>query len=110
MSSGIVPVPVGSPSFINAPRVVDLNGLDADVAIIGVPYMAALFGFDADLTPRNIRQASSKYSGAYLPELDDDPDELGRVFHPALGTAVRSGRWAGRRPRGPATARAAPSP
>jgi len=34
--------------------------------------MAALFGFDADLTPRKIRQASSKYSGAYLPELDID--------------------------------------
>jgi len=44
----------------------------ADAAIIGVPYMAALFGFDADLTPRKIRQASGKYSGAYLPELDID--------------------------------------
>ncbi|MEZ4837275.1 MAG: arginase family protein [Caldilineaceae bacterium] len=44
----------------------------ADAAIIGVPYLTHLFGFDADLTPRKIRQASAKYSGGYLPELDVD--------------------------------------
>ena len=63
----------GVPTFLGAPparTVQDLVGVDA--AIIGVPYMAALFGFDADLTPRKIRQASTKYSGAYLPELDID--------------------------------------
>lgn len=49
----------------------DLAG--ADVAIIGVPYLAPLFGFDADLTPRKLRQASARYPGGYLPEFDLDP-------------------------------------
>lgn len=31
-----------------------------------------MFGFDADLTPRKIRQAATRYGGAYLPELDID--------------------------------------
>ena len=63
----------GIPTFLGvdaAHSAQDLAG--ADVAIIGVPYMAPMFGFDADLTPRKIRQASVKYSGAYLPELDID--------------------------------------
>jgi agmatinase len=61
----------GVPTFLGATpayTAADLQGVD--VAIIGVPYMAPLFGFDADLTPRKIRQASTKYSGTYLPELD----------------------------------------
>jgi agmatinase len=34
----IVPLPSGRPSFIDAPRCTDLATLDADVAVIGVPY------------------------------------------------------------------------
>ncbi len=63
----------GTPTLLGIPAArsqADLVGVD--VAIIGVPYMAALFGHDADLTPRKIRQASAKYSGGYLPELDID--------------------------------------
>src|SRR5262245_1195739 len=32
------PVPTGRPSFLGAPRCVDLDLLDADVAVLGVPY------------------------------------------------------------------------
>lgn len=63
----------GVPTFLGVDQArtpADLAG--ADVAIIGVPYLTHLFGFDADLTPRKIRQASAKYSGGYLPELDVD--------------------------------------
>lgn len=63
----------GVPTFLGvdaARSPADLAG--ADAAIIGVPYLTHLFGFDADLTPRKIRQASAKYSGGYLPELDVD--------------------------------------
>lgn len=38
MDSGIVPVPLGKATFIDAPRCDDLSTLDADVAIIGVPF------------------------------------------------------------------------
>ena len=32
------PVPTGRPSFLTAPRCADLDLLDADVAVLGVPY------------------------------------------------------------------------
>ena len=38
MAGEITPIPIGSPTFIDAPRISDLDDLDADVAIIGVPY------------------------------------------------------------------------
>jgi agmatinase len=38
MDANIIPVPVGMPSFINAPRCQNLDELDADVAIVGIPY------------------------------------------------------------------------
>ena len=63
----------GVPTFLGVSPVTSRQDLQkADVAIIGVPYLTPLFGFDADLTPRKIRQASTKYSGGYLPELDID--------------------------------------
>jgi arginase family enzyme len=63
----------GIPTFLGAQPArthEDLVGVDA--AIIGVPYVTPLFGFDADLTSRKVREASVKYSGTYLPELDID--------------------------------------
>ena len=63
----------GVPTFLGvepARSVADLRG--ADVAIIGVPYMTPMFGFDADLTPRKVREASTRYAGTYLPEFDLD--------------------------------------
>ena len=61
----------GVPTFLNAHRVdraADLSGFDA--VVLGVPYMFPLFGFDADLTPRKVRQAGLRYSTSYLPEYD----------------------------------------
>lgn len=38
MITRTVPVPSGKPTFLDAPRCIDLDTLDADIAIIGVPY------------------------------------------------------------------------
>ena len=38
MAGEITPIPIGSPTFIDAPRINDLDDLDADIAVIGVPY------------------------------------------------------------------------
>jgi agmatinase len=70
----------GVPTFLGvAPAYSPADLVGADAAIIGVPYLTPLFGFDADLTPKKIRQASTKYSGGYLPELDVDVLETLRV-------------------------------
>ncbi|MFN8474363.1 MAG: arginase family protein [Anaerolineae bacterium] len=63
----------GIPTFLGIPPAhtpAELAG--ADAVIIGVPYVTPMFGFDGNLTPHKIRQASRKYSGGYLPELDID--------------------------------------
>lgn len=61
----------GVPTFLNAQPAHSKGDLEgADAVIIGVPYMFPLFGFDADLTPRKLRQASTRYSSTYLPEYD----------------------------------------
>lgn len=38
MAAETVPIPTGRPSFLDAPRCADLASLDAEIAIIGVPY------------------------------------------------------------------------
>lgn len=38
MAAEIIPVPLGKPTFLDTPRCQDLGTLDADIAIIGVPY------------------------------------------------------------------------
>src|SRR5262249_33836875 len=38
MQAKIIPVPMGRPSFIGAPRCEDLDALEADIAIIALPY------------------------------------------------------------------------
>lgn len=43
--SQITPVPFGKATFLDSPRCDDLSSLDADVAIIGVP-----FGYPYDLS------------------------------------------------------------
>ncbi len=75
MPGEIIPVPVGSPSFINAPRVTDLGDLNADVAIIGVPY-GVPYGAEgakqrsSDST-RIVRQQSTQFA-RYLTHYDFD--------------------------------------
>ena len=66
MAVKTIPVPSGMPSFIDAPRRDSLDELDADVAIIGVPY-GVPYGMEgakqrsAEAT-RTIREQSMRFS------------------------------------------------
>ena len=73
--SRIVPVPLGKPTFLDAPRCEDLNTLEADVAILGVPY-----GYPYDMegstsasatAPAAIRAQSVRWT-PYLTHYDYD--------------------------------------
>ena len=75
MPHQIVPVPIGRPSFAGLPRCEDLATLDADVAIIGVPW-----GIPASMessrapsseAPAAIREESLRF-GRYLAHEDID--------------------------------------
>jgi agmatinase len=66
----------GIASFAKYPICTNLDDLDADVAIIGVPYdMGTQFRSGTRFGPRGIREASTLYSfglgGSYDPERDD---------------------------------------
>jgi agmatinase len=61
------PVPTGRPSFLAAPRCADVDLLDADVAVIGVPYttpcdLAASRGPSSD-APATVREQSQRLAG-----------------------------------------------
>jgi agmatinase len=60
----IVPVPVGQASFLDAPRCTDLQSLDADFAIIGVPngwpYTMDAVTSPSSTAPRAIREQSCR--------------------------------------------------
>lgn len=63
-------------SFSKFPICTDLSRLDADVAVIGVPYdMGTQWRSGARMGPRGIREASTLYSfglgGSYDPERDE---------------------------------------
>jgi agmatinase len=73
--SRISPVPLGKATFLDSPRCDDLNSLDADVAIIGVP-----FGYPYDLpgltspsssAPAALRQESVRHA-PFLSHYDYD--------------------------------------
>ncbi len=68
-----IPVPSGRPTFIDAPRCDDLATLDADVAVIGVPY-GVPYGMDGSpsgASPETIREQSFRLGG-YLSHYDYD--------------------------------------
>jgi agmatinase len=75
MTAETIPIPVGTPSFIDLPRRENLDSLDADVAIIGVPY-GVPYGTEgakqrsADST-RTIREQSMRFS-PFLTHYDYD--------------------------------------
>lgn len=46
---------------------------EADVAIVGVPFVSPLIGFENDVAPRKVRIAALAYESSYVPELDIDP-------------------------------------
>lgn len=55
----------------------DLRG--ADVAIVGVPFVSPLVGYENDVAPRKVRMAGLTYEGSYIAELDVDPAESLRM-------------------------------
>ena len=64
----------GVPCFLGsqaAGSAADLAG--ADVAIVGVPFVSPLIGFENDLAPRKVRIAGLTYISSYVPELEIDP-------------------------------------
>jgi agmatinase len=65
MDSRIVPVPLGKPTFLDAPRCDDLDTLDADVAIIGVqhafPYDMTASTLASYAAPAAIRAQSMRW-------------------------------------------------
>lgn len=70
-----IPVPVGQPSFVNAPRCDDLARLEAEIAIIGVtdgyPYSMAETTSQSHAAPRTIREQSVRMAG-FLENYDFD--------------------------------------
>ncbi len=71
----VIPVPSGRPTFIDAPTCADLDTLDADIAVIGVPY-GVPYGMDgspSSPSPRTIREQSFGFS-RYLTHHDYDFD------------------------------------
>jgi agmatinase len=61
------PVPVGRPSFLAAPRVDDLERLEADVAVVGVPYTTphdlAASRAPSSRAPETVREQSQRFAG-----------------------------------------------
>jgi agmatinase len=61
----VVPIPKGRPTFIDAPACADLGSLDADIAVIGVPYGVPydMYGSTSpsSAAPRTIREQSQRY-------------------------------------------------
>lgn len=75
MPPTLIPVPTGRPTFLDVPRCVDLNTLDAHVAILGVPFGVPYdltYAAAASVAPRAIREQSARYSPAYRTHYDFD--------------------------------------
>lgn len=73
----ITPIPIGQPTFLNMPRCEDLSTLDADIAIIGVPFtvpydLAASRQVSSN-APEKIRKHSNRLA-AFLQHHDFDFD------------------------------------
>ena len=66
----------GVPCFLGsrpAQSSADLHG--ADVAIVGIPFVSPLIGYENDIAPRKVRIAGLSYEDSYVSELDVDPAE-----------------------------------
>ena len=81
MAGEIVPVPIGSPSFIGVPRIASIDQLEADLAIIGVPY-GVPYGVEgakqrSSESTRTVREQSARFA-RYLTHYDVDFE--GEIF------------------------------
>jgi agmatinase len=75
MTPRLTPVPAGSPTFLDAPRCEDVRALDADVAIIGVPFGVPYeleYSTAASAAPPSIREQSMKYVPWHATHYDFD--------------------------------------
>lgn len=75
VSAQVTPVPIGRPTFLDAPRCTDLSALDAHVAIIGVPFGVPYdleYSAAASIAPSAIREQSVRYSPWYRTHYDYD--------------------------------------
>lgn len=75
MPGMVNPVAYGTPSFINAPRIADLDELEADVAVVGVPY-GVPYGVEgatqrSSESTRTVREQSIRFAH-YLKHYDVD--------------------------------------
>lgn len=59
MDAKISPIPLGRPTFLDMPRCDDLATLEADVAIIGVPY-GYPYGMDGSTSPSSTAPAAMR--------------------------------------------------
>ena len=58
----ISPVPLGKATFLDSPRCDDLDALDADIAVLGVP-----FGYPYDLAGLTSPSSSALVTGSIQP-------------------------------------------
>src|SRR2546426_3962389 len=65
------PIPSGRPTFLDVPRGADLDLLDADVAVIGVPYT----------TPHDLASSRASWSGAPESVREQSRRFAGRTTH-----------------------------
>ena len=71
----------GVPVFLSSEALQSLDDLQgADVAIVGVPFVSPLIGFENDVAPRKVRIAGLNYWGSYIAELDVDPAESLKIL------------------------------
>jgi agmatinase len=69
------PIPVGRPTFLDAPRCTDLDALDAHIAILGLPFSVPYnldYSSRASAAPQAIREQSLRYVPGYLERYDFD--------------------------------------
>lgn len=91
----ITPQPLGRPTFIDAPRCGDLDELEADFAILGVPYgypytLDAVSGPSAG-APDAIRAASTTYAAGDITFAHHDFDVGGPLFGATMPRVVDCG-------------------
>ena len=75
MAAEIIPIPTGLPTFLDAPRIQTLDELDADIAVIGVPY-GVPYGVEgakqrSSEATQTVREQSTRFS-RFLTHYDVD--------------------------------------
>ena len=75
MAFRLSPVPAGRPTFLDVPRCPDLGALDADIAVLGVPFCAPYdlqTAASQSRAPAALREQSMRYVPWYATNYDFD--------------------------------------